>query len=93
MRKFAVAWDSMTPRVEITAADLPSNRALPNDVTVESLQVGWTTQQPYAHARCSVALSCALCGTGLDRNDWGTHPCLVGDLVGSRIWVGPGSSV
>lgn len=85
MRKFAVAWDSMAPRASITASDLPSNRALPDDVTIESLQTGWTAQQPYAHARCIVALVCVLCGGILDKNDWCTHSCPVENLIGDRL--------
>lgn len=87
MRQFAVAWDEMNTRRGLTAADLPSNRELPNDVTPESLQVGWTAQQPYAHARCVVALVCVLCGGVLDKNDWGTHPCPVDSLIGDLLWA------
>lgn len=59
------------------ANQLPGNQALPNDVTDESLQRGWTVQQPFTHVTASVPIGCVVCGTGLDARNWVAHRCPV----------------
>lgn len=66
---------------------LPSNRALPNDVTQESLERGWTTQQPYAHVSSAVAFRCVLCAEVLDTRHWLGHRCTVAGML-ERVRVG-----
>lgn len=87
MRRALIAWDDLEARRGVYANGLPSNRELPNDVTAESLVPGWTAQQPYVHLRCVVALACALCGSGLDRLNWGAHLCRVEALLGDKLWA------
>lgn len=87
MRQAPIAWEELATRQDVYANDLPSNRDLPNDVAAESLQPGWTVQQPYAHLRCAVALACVLCGDVLDRQNWGAHQCPVDQAIGDKLWA------
>ncbi len=78
----------MQARAGLYANNLPSNQELPNDVTEEALQRGWTVQQPYIHATSTVAFVCILCGEQTDQRDWVTHECLVQELIGGqRPWT------
>lgn len=81
-------WEQMqlSARQGVFASGLPSNRALPNDVTQESLEPGWTCQQPYAHVTCAVALDCILCGQSTDRKNWTRHECTVRTLL-ETMWT------
>lgn len=76
-------WDQLTlnARQGVYASSLPSNRALPNDVTLESLELGWTVQEPYAHVGCVVALNCVLCGESIDPRNWTRHECTVRSIL------------
>ena len=74
----------LAARAGVDASSLPSNRALPNDVTAESLHRGWTVQQPYTHITCPVPLACVLCAEELDTRDWIKHDCAVVRMLGDR---------
>lgn len=87
MVRAPIAWDQLAARQGVFANDLPSNRELPNDVTLESLEPGWTAQQPYAHLICAVTPTCVLCGDVLDRLNWGAHVCRVETLLGAKLWA------
>jgi hypothetical protein len=83
-----IPWDQMqlVVRRGVAANHLPSNQELPNDVTAESLQTGWTVQQPYAHTYSVVPLVCVICGSALYRRDWADHDCIVEDALPTPLW-------
>lgn len=81
-----IPW-AIASRADVYANDMPSNRALPNDVTPESLELGWTVQQPYAHVNCVVALACVLCGQSIGARNWGAHLCPVDIAIGDKLWA------